>query len=171
MDPERQDLYAYAFPEDPVQPSLKKLILTEPIAITGLILIVTYTIAAIFALDLVKKLKILQKPKNVTFNELAYYKKCLVLIGNFLNNFNNFWYTHQLFIVFYMMLIVHPYPHIPNEREEWAISDTWVWIMIPVFIYLAERIFRMMSAARDTSIISAQMLSGTFFKLFLIFYI
>lgn len=49
-----------------------------------------------------------------------------------LNNFNNFWYTHHLFAAFYILLLIHPTPGLPDESKEWGVSDFWLWGGIPI---------------------------------------
>ncbi len=50
--------------------------------------------------------------------------------------------THHLFAIFYVALILHPKPAIPNEYHEWLVSDTWVWVAGPILIYITERLVR-----------------------------
>ena len=83
-----------------------------------------------------------------------------------LNNFNNFWYTHHLFAIFYVCLVLHPKPAIPHERYEWAVSDSWVWILVPLSIYVMERLIRaLMKGTRDTAVLSADILPGNVVEL------
>ena len=43
---------------------------------------------------------------------------------------------------FYVALLLHPKPAIPDEKHEWDVSDTWVFVSLPILIYLLERIAR-----------------------------
>eukprot|EP00210_Caulerpa_lentillifera_P004672 g4457.t1 len=161
-DPNRRELYFHAFPNNEQdygrQPDVGDLLKSQ-VAITGIILISVFSLAALFALDYPKKLSVFQKrPGEKT---PGYWRRMILALGKFLNNFNNFWYTHHLFIVFYIAMVLHPAPALPHERYEWAVSDSWVWILVPVFIYLIERITRaVLSQHRDTRVISANILPG-----------
>lgn len=58
---------------------------------------------------------------------MPYDHNLLNYIFQVLNDFNNFWYTHHLFAFFYILLLLHPQPGLPDERHEWGVSDAWVW--------------------------------------------
>ncbi|XP_054806051.1 respiratory burst oxidase homolog protein C-like [Prosopis cineraria] len=57
-----------------------------------------------------------------------------------LTGFNAFWYSHHLFIIVYAMLIVH------GEKlyltKKWYKKTTWMYLAIPVIIYVLERLIR-----------------------------
>lgn len=142
---------------DNSQPRLKD-ILTSGVAVTGIILITIYTIAALFAFDYPKKLKIFkQRPDDAEKGPL---RQWVLSVGRWLNDFNNFWYSHHLFSVFYIALLFHPMPALPDERNEWGISDAWLWVGIPVLIYLAERAVRVKRSTSNTRVIGAELLDG-----------
>ena len=162
-DPDRRHLYFNAFPHHDAQPSIADL-LREQVTITGMMLITIYTIAAIFALDYPRKLSIFNPKRRVHPSRV--FDRLWLSIGRCLNDFNHFWYTHQLFAVFYICLVLHPKPAVPNERGEWAVSDSWVWVFIPALIYLLERLTRfVMSEAHDTSVLSADIHAGNVVEL------
>lgn len=139
------------------QPTLKD-ILTSCVAVTGIILISIYTFAALFAFDYPKKLSIFRH--RGTNDESSGYRKIVLALGRWLNDFNNFWYSHHLFSIFYLALLFHPLPNLPNEREEWGWSDSWVWVGIPVLIYLSERAVRVKRSTGNTRVVSAELLAG-----------
>ncbi|KAK6925109.1 Ferric reductase transmembrane component-like domain, partial [Dillenia turbinata] len=56
--------------------------------------------------------------------------------------YNTFWYTHHLFIIVYALLIVHSmFLFLTSKVME---KTTWMYIAIPVMLYLWERIFRVL---------------------------
>lgn len=149
---------AYLFRDQSSQPTGGEL-LGAWFGVTGICLILIYTTAAMFALDYPKKLTI--------FNETAADKKgaggmrkMVLAIGRVLRNFNYFWYTHHLFALFYVCMLLHPLPHIPDERYEWGWSDSWLWVGIPVSIYLSERLVRFARAKNNTRVVAADLFPG-----------
>ena len=141
------------------QPTLSEL-LCEDFAITGIILLVTFTIAAIFAFDYPKKLSIFNKNPGEKESSMSKLRRVAIRIGRMLNNFNYFWYTHHLFVIFYIALLFHPTPHIPDERNEWGWSDSWLWIMLPVFLYFMERVTRAFQSSAQTPVVGLRVLPG-----------
>ncbi|XP_037418543.1 respiratory burst oxidase homolog protein F-like isoform X2 [Triticum dicoccoides] len=73
--------------------------------------------------------------------------------------FNAFWYSHHLFIVVYVLLIVHSmFLFLAKDVSE---KTTWVYVVIPVMIYLGERMFRMVrSMAYESKILDAMTYTG-----------
>ncbi|EMS59965.1 Respiratory burst oxidase-like protein F [Triticum urartu] len=73
--------------------------------------------------------------------------------------FNAFWYSHHLFIVVYVLLIVHSmFLFLAKDVSE---KTTWVYVVIPVMIYLGERMFRMVrSMAYESKILDAMTYPG-----------
>lgn len=128
--------------------------------VTGLVLIFTYSAAALFAFDYPKKLAFFNKRPGEKESTMTQNRKVALRIGHILNNFNYFWYTHHLFALFYLAMLFHPMPHIPNERNEWAFSDSWLWIMIPVVFYSMERLNRFFQPSTQTSVIGLRLLPG-----------
>ena len=144
------------FYNDEPQPTLKD-ILTSCVAITGIILIVIYTLAALFAFDYPKKLSIFKRQDS---DEEKPWRVWVLAVGQWLNDFNNFWYSHHLFSIFYMALLFHPMPNLPDERNEWGWSDSWLWVGVPVAIYLTERVVRVKRSTSNTRVVSAEPLDG-----------
>ena len=141
------------------QPGLSVLI-GSWYGITGIILIVVYSIAALFALDYPKGLAFFNKAPGERENTMTRHRRIAIRIGRLLNNFNYFWYTHQLFALFYLAMLFHPLPHVPDERNEWAWSDSWLWVMVPVFFYGAERIIRGRQSSSMTPVVGLRTLPG-----------
>ncbi|TVU30741.1 hypothetical protein EJB05_22377 [Eragrostis curvula] len=54
--------------------------------------------------------------------------------------FNAFWYSHHVFIAVYVLLIVHSmFLFLAKDVTE---KTTWMYVAVPVIIYLGERMFR-----------------------------
>ncbi|KAK9803880.1 hypothetical protein WJX72_001453 [[Myrmecia] bisecta] len=152
VDPDRRQLYAEAFPPDPTtwtptEPTAKAF-LSSWVFITGVLMLAILCIAYAFALDWPRKSKRIRD----------------TAIGKVLNNFNNFWLTHHLFILFYALLIMHPLPGKPPEAYDWGQGETWLYIMVPMVLYAAERLIRSArSHARATQVVGAQRLTKDVF--------
>ncbi|XP_058092818.1 respiratory burst oxidase homolog protein C-like [Magnolia sinica] len=57
-----------------------------------------------------------------------------------LTGFNAFWYSHHLFVIVYVLLIVHGiYLYL---SKEWYKKTTWMYLAIPVALYGCERLIR-----------------------------
>lgn len=148
--------YLYRSPSD--QPSALTVLGTW-FGITGVILIVVYTIACAFALDYPKKLKIFN-PRKGDQEAVSWGRKQVLAFGKCLRNFNNFWYTHHLFAIFYVCLLLHPLPHIPNGKNEWGKSDSWLWASVPIALYLLERFVRFLRAVFSNPVAMADISNG-----------
>eukprot|EP00210_Caulerpa_lentillifera_P004707 g4491.t1 len=135
-------------------------IICSAVAITGIILIVIYTIAATFAFDYPKKLRTFKMTGQDKRGDISKFRKIVLFVGRSLNDFNNFWYSHHLFVVFYIALLFHPIPALPDERSEWNVSDSWLWVGIPVLIYLIERVLRVKRSTNCTPVVGADILPG-----------
>ncbi|KAL8138781.1 hypothetical protein V2J09_004782 [Rumex salicifolius] len=57
-----------------------------------------------------------------------------------LTGYNAFWYSHHLFIIVYIMLIIHGLKL--YLVHEWHRKTTWMYIAVPVLLYAGERILR-----------------------------
>ncbi|XP_021888807.1 respiratory burst oxidase homolog protein F-like [Carica papaya] len=54
--------------------------------------------------------------------------------------FNAFWYSHHLFVIVYIFLIVHGvFLYLVHE---WYLKTTWMYLAIPVLLYVGERTLR-----------------------------
>ncbi|CBI29289.3 unnamed protein product, partial [Vitis vinifera] len=57
-----------------------------------------------------------------------------------LSGFNAFWYSHHLFVIVYVLLIVHGiYLYL---TKEWYNKTTWMYIAVPLVLYACERLIR-----------------------------
>ncbi|TVU35192.1 hypothetical protein EJB05_17069, partial [Eragrostis curvula] len=57
-----------------------------------------------------------------------------------LTGFNAFWYSHHLFIIVYIALIVHG--QFLYLIHDWYRKTTWMYLAVPVCLYLGERVLR-----------------------------
>ncbi|CAI9094188.1 OLC1v1029882C1 [Oldenlandia corymbosa var. corymbosa] len=57
-----------------------------------------------------------------------------------LTGFNAFWYSHHLFVIVYILLIVHGlFLYLVHK---WYRKTTWMYLAVPVLLYAGERILR-----------------------------
>ncbi|RVW26392.1 Respiratory burst oxidase-like protein D [Vitis vinifera] len=57
-----------------------------------------------------------------------------------LSGYNAFWYSHHLFVIVYVLLIVHGiYLYL---TKEWYNKTTWMYIAVPLVLYACERLIR-----------------------------
>lgn len=132
-----------AFPDVLKQPTHFEL-WTSLVAITGLTQLISYTLVFLTASNWPRR-----APWMVNTR-----------LGKWLNDFKLIWRVHHLTAVYLSSLLFHPFPHIPDEANEWGYSDVWAWIGIPVLIYVLERIARLYRQARDVHILCAELLPG-----------
>lgn len=59
---------------------------------------------------------------------------------NKLTGFNAFWYSHHLFIIVYILFVIHGYYLFLTK--EWYKKTTWMYLAIPVLLYACERLIR-----------------------------
>ncbi|KAH9308904.1 hypothetical protein KI387_036815, partial [Taxus chinensis] len=59
---------------------------------------------------------------------------------NRLTGFNAFWYSHHLFVIVYILLIIHGiFLYLVHK---WYLKTTWMYIAVPVLLYGGERTLR-----------------------------
>ena len=133
-------------------------ILQLPTFVTGVILAAVYTIAALFAFDYPRKLLIFKEPADS--QNCGFIRRRLAAIGRFLNDFDNFWYSHHLFTIFYAALLLHPLSHSTDEKYERGRRDSCLWVIVPVLIYMTEKVVRVTRGISKTEIISVEQLDG-----------
>uniref|UniRef100_A0A0D3DFZ5 FAD-binding FR-type domain-containing protein n=1 Tax=Brassica oleracea var. oleracea TaxID=109376 RepID=A0A0D3DFZ5_BRAOL len=76
-----------------------------------------------------------------------------------LASFNAFWYTHHLFIVVYILLIVHGY--YLYLSKEWYKKTTWMYLAVPIALYACERLIRAFrSSIRTVKVVNAAVYPG-----------
>ncbi|CAA2979841.1 respiratory burst oxidase homolog E [Olea europaea subsp. europaea] len=59
---------------------------------------------------------------------------------NKLTGFNAFWYSHHLLVVVYILLLIHG--TFLFLVHQWYQKTTWMYISVPLFLYVAERSLR-----------------------------
>ncbi|KAG6487352.1 hypothetical protein ZIOFF_055938 [Zingiber officinale] len=57
-----------------------------------------------------------------------------------LTGYNAFWYSHHLFVVVYVLLIVHGY--FLYLTKKWYKRTTWMYLAVPLILYASERLIR-----------------------------
>ncbi|XP_074589657.1 respiratory burst oxidase homolog protein B-like [Curcuma longa] len=78
---------------------------------------------------------------------------------NRLTGFNAFWYSHHLFVVVYVLLIVHG--TFLYLTKEWYKKTTWMYLAIPVILYGSERLIRALrSSVRPVKILKVAVYPG-----------
>ncbi|KAK1436762.1 hypothetical protein QVD17_02544 [Tagetes erecta] len=95
----------------------------EPAGYTGIIMVVLMTIAFTLATPWLRRGKLNLPP---------FLKK--------LTGFNAFWYSHHLFVIVYVMLIVHGIKL--YLTKEWYKKTTWMYLAVPILLYGCERLIR-----------------------------
>ncbi|KAL8226088.1 hypothetical protein R6Q57_018645 [Mikania cordata] len=95
----------------------------EPEGYTGITMIVLMTIAFTLATPWLRRGKLNLPP---------FLKK--------LTGFNAFWYSHHLFVIVYVMLIVHGIKL--YLTKEWYKKTTWMYLAVPISLYACERFVR-----------------------------
>ncbi|KAK9117763.1 hypothetical protein Sjap_016710 [Stephania japonica] len=91
--------------------------------VTGVVMVILMVIAFTLATPWFRRNKVkLPKP----FNKLT--------------GFNMFWYSHHLFVIVYVLLVVHGiYLYI---TKDWYKKTTWMYLAVPVLLYACERLIR-----------------------------
>ncbi|KAJ8633981.1 hypothetical protein MRB53_027317 [Persea americana] len=91
--------------------------------VTGIVMVVLMAIAFTLATPWFRRNK-LKLPKSIQK----------------LTGFNAFWYSHHLFVIVYVLLIIHGI--FLYLSKEWYKKTTWMYIAIPVILYASERLIR-----------------------------
>ncbi|XP_014508795.1 respiratory burst oxidase homolog protein A [Vigna radiata var. radiata] len=58
-----------------------------------------------------------------------------------LTGFNAFWYSHHLFVIVYVLLIIHGTKLYLVHK--WYLKTTWMYLAVPVLLYTSARILRL----------------------------
>ncbi|XP_009404193.2 respiratory burst oxidase homolog protein B [Musa acuminata AAA Group] len=78
---------------------------------------------------------------------------------NRLTGFNAFWYSHHLFVIVYILFIVHGY--FLYLSKKWYKKTTWMYLAIPVILYASERLVRALrSSVRPVKILKVAVYPG-----------
>ncbi|KAL1196824.1 Respiratory burst oxidase-like protein A [Cardamine amara subsp. amara] len=81
-----------------------------------------------------------------------------------ITGFNAFWYSHHLFVIVYSLLVVHGY--YLYLTKTWYKKTTWMYLMVPVVLYLLERMIRAFrSGIEAVSILKVAVLPGNVLSL------
>ncbi|CAE6225652.1 unnamed protein product [Arabidopsis arenosa] len=107
------------------QPKIYLHFLKSIEGITGLIMVFLMAIAFTLAVPWFRRGK-LEKKLPEPLKKLA--------------SFNAFWYTHHLFVIVYILLVLHGYNLYLSK--EWYKKMTWMYLAVPVAVYTCERIIR-----------------------------
>ncbi|KAI5077705.1 hypothetical protein GOP47_0007529 [Adiantum capillus-veneris] len=76
-----------------------------------------------------------------------------------LTGFNAFWYSHHLFVLVYVSLLVHSWFLLLTR--DWRQKTTWVYLLFPVLLYSGERTLRALRAGHYTvNIVKAAIYPG-----------
>ncbi|KAG1370258.1 Respiratory burst oxidase-like protein C [Cocos nucifera] len=78
---------------------------------------------------------------------------------NRLTGFNAFWYSHHLFVIVYILLIIHgTFLYLSHQ---WYKKTTWMYLAIPMIIYATERLIRAFrSSVRPVKILKVAVYPG-----------
>lgn len=63
-----------------------------------------------------------------------------------LTGYNAFWYSHHLFVIVYILLIIHSI--FLFLAHDWIQKSTWMYLAVPVILYGCERTLRALRASR-----------------------
>lgn len=91
---------------------------------TGVVMVVLMAIAFILAQPWFRRNRLNRLPKTL--------KK--------LTGFNAFWYSHHLFVIVYVLFIVHGYYLYLSKK--WYKKTTWMYLAVPIILYACERLIR-----------------------------
>ncbi|PON71163.1 Respiratory burst oxidase [Parasponia andersonii] len=55
--------------------------------------------------------------------------------------FNAFWYSHHLFVIVYVLFVIHGYYLYLSKK--WYKKTTWMYLVVPILFYACERLLRL----------------------------
>ncbi|XP_024005287.1 putative respiratory burst oxidase homolog protein G isoform X2 [Eutrema salsugineum] len=117
--------------------------------ITGLVMVFLMAIAFTLAMPWFRRGK-LEKKLPGPLKKLA--------------SFNAFWYTHHLFVIVYILLIIHGYYLFLSK--EWYKKTTWMYLAVPITLYACERLIRAFrSSIRTVKVLKAPAYPGNVLNL------
>ncbi|KAL0884647.1 hypothetical protein Bca101_008628 [Brassica carinata] len=83
-----------------------------------------------------------------------------------LTGFNAFWYSHHLFVIVYVLLIVHGY--FIYLSKEWYEKTTWMYLAVPTILYACERLIRLFrSGSKAVTILKVAVYPGNVLSLYM----
>ncbi|GLJ10654.1 hypothetical protein SUGI_0132520 [Cryptomeria japonica] len=113
-----------------------------PEGITGILMVILMSISFILATRWFRR-NVVKLPRP--FNRLT--------------GFNAFWYSHHLFAIVYVLLIIHG--SMIYLAHKWTAKSTWMYLAVPFLLYTAERILRFFrSGYRSVRILKFSMYPG-----------
>ncbi|CAN0910425.1 Respiratory burst oxidase homolog protein F [Linum grandiflorum] len=112
------------------KPSYWKLI-RGPEGVTGILMVICMTIAFTLATRWFRR-SLIKLPKP--FDRLT--------------GFNTFWYSHHLFVIVYILFIVHGV--CLYLVHHWYQKTTWMYLAVPVLLYAGERALRFFRSGSHT---------------------
>ncbi|XP_077230452.1 respiratory burst oxidase homolog protein F-like [Tasmannia lanceolata] len=123
------------------QPSYVEILATTE-AVTGITMAILMAIAFSLATQLPRR-----RPKSLPWP----FRR--------ITGFNAFWYSHHLFVIVYILLIIHSmFLFLTKDATE---KTTWMYIAIPILLYTGERIVRAIRAGfYDVKILEAAVYPG-----------
>ncbi|XP_042504437.1 respiratory burst oxidase homolog protein B [Macadamia integrifolia] len=65
-----------------------------------------------------------------------------------LTGFNAFWYSHHLFVIVYILFIIHGY--FLYLSKKWYKKTTWMYLVVPMVLYACERLIRALRSGYKT---------------------
>ncbi|KAL1364600.1 hypothetical protein AAHE18_03G228200 [Arachis hypogaea] len=65
-----------------------------------------------------------------------------------LTGFNAFWYSHHLFVIVYVLLVVHGIKLYLTHK--WYKKTTWMYLAVPIIIYALERLIRALRSSTES---------------------
>ncbi|KAF8118734.1 hypothetical protein N665_0002s0047 [Sinapis alba] len=131
-----------------VQPKSYVQFLKSVEVVTGTVMVILMTITFTLATSWFRRNKLTSLPKPL--------KK--------ITGFNSFWYTHHLFVIVYTLLVVHGY--YVYLIKTWYRKTTWMYLMVPVVLYLSERLVRSLrSRIEAVKILKVSVLPGDLLSL------
>lgn len=109
---------------------------------TGIVMVVLMTIAFVLATPWFRRGR-LNLPKSL--------KK--------LTGFNAFWYSHHLFVIVYILLVIHGI--FLYLSHKWYKKTTWMYLAVPIILYASERLIRALrSSVRPVKILKVAVYPG-----------
>ncbi|CAH2038507.1 unnamed protein product, partial [Thlaspi arvense] len=83
-----------------------------------------------------------------------------------LTGFNAFWYSHHLFVIVYVLLVVHGY--FIYLSKEWYQKTTWMYLAVPTILYACERLIRYFrSGSKAVKILKVAVYPGNVLSLYM----
>ncbi|KAF4364763.1 hypothetical protein F8388_018439 [Cannabis sativa] len=105
---------------------------------TGLVMVFLMVVAFTFAPSLFRQNK--RKLPKALIKRLPKALKGLPEALQKFGGFNTFWYSHHLFVIVYIIFLVHGYYLYLSKK--WYKKTTWMYVAVPILLYACERLIR-----------------------------